>query len=96
VVPAPGGPEDLIAYGFESEFVGRVPVTVVLDPLTEGDLFAILRNPNCPVIQGKKADFKAYGIDVHFETRRCARSRHWPTGSAPAPAAWRAWSRRRC
>ena len=60
-------PEDLIAYGFESEFVGRLPVTVVLDPLSEADLFAILRNPNCPVIQGKKADFKAYGIDVHFE-----------------------------
>ena len=60
-------PEDLIAYGFESEFVGRVPVTVVLDPLSEEDLFAILRNPNCPVIQGKKADFKAYGIDIHFE-----------------------------
>jgi endopeptidase Clp ATP-binding regulatory subunit ClpX len=59
--------EDLIAYGFESEFVGRLPVTVVLDPLSEEDLFAILRNPNCPVIQGKKADFKAYGIDVHFE-----------------------------
>jgi len=60
-------PEDLIAYGFESEFVGRVPVTVVLDPLTEADLFAILRNPNCPVTQGKKADFKAYDIDLHFE-----------------------------
>ncbi len=59
--------EDLIAYGFESEFVGRLPVTVVLDPLSEEDLFAILRNPTCPVIQGKKADFKAYGIDVHFE-----------------------------
>jgi endopeptidase Clp ATP-binding regulatory subunit ClpX len=59
--------EDLIAYGFESEFVGRLPVTVVLDPLSEEDLFAILRNPNCPVIQGKKADFKAYGIDLHFE-----------------------------
>jgi hypothetical protein len=59
--------EDLIAYGFESEFVGRLPVTVVLDPLSEDDLFAILRNPTCPVIQGKKADFKAYGIDVHFE-----------------------------
>ena len=59
--------EDLIAYGFESEFVGRLPVTVVLEPLTEEDLFAILRNPNCPVTQGKKADFKAYGIDLHFE-----------------------------
>jgi endopeptidase Clp ATP-binding regulatory subunit ClpX len=59
--------EDLIDYGFESEFVGRIPVTVVLDHLEEKDLYEILRNPNCPVIVGKKADFKAYGIDAHFE-----------------------------
>jgi len=59
--------EDLIDYGFESEFVGRLPVTVVLDALGEEDLYEILRTPTCPVIQGKKADFKAYGIDVHFE-----------------------------
>ena len=59
--------EDLIEYGFESEFVGRLPVSVVLEPLEEEDLYQILRNPNCPVILGKKADFKAYGIDVHFE-----------------------------
>jgi endopeptidase Clp ATP-binding regulatory subunit ClpX len=60
-------PEDLIAYGFESEFIGRLPVTVVFEPLGEEDLYAILRNANCPVIQGKKADFKAYGIDLYFE-----------------------------
>jgi endopeptidase Clp ATP-binding regulatory subunit ClpX len=59
--------EDLLAYGFESEFVGRLPVTVVLDSLDDEDLYQILRNPNCPVVVGKKADFKAYGIDIHFE-----------------------------
>jgi ATP-dependent Clp protease ATP-binding subunit ClpX len=59
--------EDLIAYGFESEFVGRLPVTVSLESLEEEDLYQILRNPNCPVVVGKKADFKAYGIDVYFE-----------------------------
>jgi endopeptidase Clp ATP-binding regulatory subunit ClpX len=59
--------EDLLAYGFESEFVGRLPVNVVLDTLEEQDLYEILRNPNCPVVVGKKADFKAYGIDIHFE-----------------------------
>ncbi len=59
--------EDLIAYGFESEFVGRLPVTVALNSLEEEDLYQILRNPNCPVVVGKKADFKAYGIDVFFE-----------------------------
>jgi len=59
--------EDLIEYGFESEFVGRLPVRAVLDPLTEEDLFDILRNPNNPVVLGKKMDFAAYGITVKFE-----------------------------
>ncbi len=59
--------EDLIEYGFESEFVGRVPVRSVFERLTEDDLFEILRNSNNPIILGKKLDFKAYGIDVRFE-----------------------------
>lgn len=59
--------EDFIAYGYESEFVGRLPVTVVLDHLEEEDLYQILRNPNCPVVLGKRADFKSYGIDIFFE-----------------------------
>lgn len=59
--------EDLIAYGFESEFVGRLPVVAVLEPLTEDDLYDILRNPNNPVILGKKEDFRSYGIDLKFD-----------------------------
>jgi ATP-dependent Clp protease ATP-binding subunit ClpX len=59
--------EDLIGYGFESEFVGRLPVIVIFDVLEVDDLYEILRNPNSPVIQGKKRDFKAYGIHVVFE-----------------------------
>jgi ATP-dependent Clp protease ATP-binding subunit ClpX len=59
--------EDLIEYGFESEFVGRLPVKAVLDHLGEDDLYEILRNPNNPIILGKKLDFSAYGIEVKFE-----------------------------
>ncbi len=59
--------EDLIEYGFESEFVGRLPVVAVFDELTEDDLYQILRNPNNPIIGGKKSDFRAYGIDIRFE-----------------------------
>ncbi len=59
--------EDLIAYGFESEFVGRLPVITVLDPLTIEELYLILCNPNSTVIINKKRDFKAYGIDLVFE-----------------------------
>jgi endopeptidase Clp ATP-binding regulatory subunit ClpX len=59
--------EDLIAYGFESEFIGRLPVVAVFEQLEVQDLYAILKNPNNPIILGKKKDFKSYGIDVQFE-----------------------------
>jgi endopeptidase Clp ATP-binding regulatory subunit ClpX len=59
--------EDLIAFGFESEFVGRLPVRSVFEHLTEEDLYQILKNPNNPIVLGKKLDFAAYDIDVKFE-----------------------------
>jgi len=59
--------EDLIEYGFESEFVGRLPVVAVLDPLSEDDLFEILKNQNNPIITSKKKDFRSYGIDLKFD-----------------------------
>ncbi len=58
--------EDLISYGFESEFVGRLPVKAVFERLNEKDLFDILQNPNNPIILGKKLDFAAYGIGIKF------------------------------
>ncbi len=59
--------QDLIAYGFESEFVGRLPVVVVFDELSKEDLTEILKNPNNPIIISKRLDFRAYGIDIRFE-----------------------------
>ncbi len=59
--------EDLIEFGFESEFVGRLPVVAVLDQLTEADLYAILASPNSTVVVGKRQDFLAYGIRILFE-----------------------------
>ena len=59
--------EDLIAFGFESEFVGRLPVRAVFEHLTEDDLYQILKNPNNPIVLGKKLDFAAYDIEVKFE-----------------------------
>ena len=60
--------EDLVNFGFESEFVGRLPVRTVFEHLTEEDLCDILKNPNNPIILGKKLDFMAYGIDIKFQT----------------------------
>ncbi len=59
--------EDLVEYGFESEFVGRLPVRTIFERLTESDLRDILENPNNPIILGKKLDFAAYGIDIKFQ-----------------------------
>jgi endopeptidase Clp ATP-binding regulatory subunit ClpX len=58
--------EDLIEYGFESEFVGRLPVVAVLDELRCEDLLAILRNPKSNVVLSKQRDFRAYGIELVF------------------------------
>ena len=71
--------EDLIAYGFESEFIGRLPVVAVLDRLSVDDLFQILKNPLNPVIRGKKEDFRSYDIDIRFQDealRRLAEQAH--------------------
>jgi hypothetical protein len=59
--------QDLIQFGFESEFIGRIPVVSVLERLSEEDLYTILKNPNNPIILSKKRDFMAYGIQIKFE-----------------------------
>ncbi|MFH2012824.1 MAG: AAA family ATPase [Pseudomonadota bacterium] len=59
--------EDFVNFGFESEFIGRLPVIAVYEKLCVDDLYQILKNPNSSVIISKIKDFKAYGIDVLFE-----------------------------
>jgi endopeptidase Clp ATP-binding regulatory subunit ClpX len=61
--------QDLVQFGFETEFVGRLPVQVILEELSAKDLHDILKSPNNPVIISKKRDFAAYGIDLRFEDR---------------------------
>ena len=65
--------QDLIEFGFESEFVGRLPVVVVFDELTKEDLAEILKNPNNPIVLSKRQDFKAYDIDIKFEDEALTR-----------------------
>ncbi len=65
--------QDLIEFGFESEFIGRLPVIVVFDELTKEDLIEILKNPNNPIFLSKRQDFRAYGIDIKFEEEALAK-----------------------
>jgi len=59
--------EDLLEYGFESEFIGRLPVIAQLKDLSAEGLFDILKNPKNAVVQGKIRDFKSYDIALSFE-----------------------------
>ena len=68
--------EDLIGYGFESEFIGRLPVAAVFEPLEVQDLYDILKNPHSPIITSKKRDFRAYGIDLKFEDQALWKMAH--------------------
>jgi len=58
--------EDLIEFGFESEFIGRLPVSIILNELDVDGLYKILKNSHSTVVFGKKMDFKAYGIELDF------------------------------
>ena len=58
--------EDLLEYGFESEFIGRLPVLAVLEELSRDDLLEILRSPMSSVVLSKVRDFLAYGIDLRI------------------------------
>jgi ATP-dependent Clp protease ATP-binding subunit ClpX len=59
--------EDLIEFGFEPEFVGRLPVRVACGHLSKEDLLDILENAEGCVINQYRQDFAAYGIKVHFD-----------------------------
>ena len=58
--------QDLIKFGFESEFIGRLPIRCMFNELSSKDLYSILKIPNNPLILGKRLDFAAYEIDVVF------------------------------
>ncbi|HTG44595.1 MAG TPA: AAA family ATPase [Verrucomicrobiae bacterium] len=58
---------DFIDFGFEPEFIGRLPVRVVCHPLQTEDLFNILRNSEGSIIRQYEQTFGAYGIEVLFK-----------------------------
>jgi hypothetical protein len=58
--------EDFIKFGFEPEFVGRLPVRVVLDTLTVDDLYDVLKRSEGSVIRQYETSFHAFGVDVIF------------------------------
>ena len=59
-------PKDFIDFGFEPEFIGRLPVHVVCTELEVGDLFHILKHSEGSIIRQYENAFRSYGINVLF------------------------------
>ena len=57
---------DFIDFGFEPEFIGRLPVRVVCQSLSVDDLFSILKSSEGSIIRQYEQTFAAYGIEVLF------------------------------
>ena len=57
---------DIIEYGFEAEFAGRLPVVVHCTHLSAEDLFNIMKYSEGSILKQYKRDFLSYGVDVYF------------------------------
>jgi len=59
-------PEDLIAFGFIPEFVGRLPMTTVLEELTEEQLVSILTGTKNALVKQYSKLLAMEGVELEF------------------------------
>ncbi|MCR5265999.1 MAG: ATP-dependent protease ATP-binding subunit ClpX [Cyanobacteria bacterium RUI128] len=60
-------PEDLLKFGLIPEFIGRIPIYAVLDPLDEKTLKMILTEPKNAIIKQYQCLLKMDGVELEFE-----------------------------
>ena len=59
-------PEDLLKFGLIPEFIGRVPVYAVLDPLDEDTLKMILTEPKSALVKQYQCLLNMDGVELEF------------------------------
>ena len=59
-------PEDLIKYGLMPEFIGRLPVIVGLEELSESDLIRVLSEPKDSICRQYQELLHKDGVDLRF------------------------------
>src|SRR5213082_1187962 len=59
--------KDFVEYGFEPEFIGRLPVRVLCLDLDADDLFKIMKFSEGSLLRQYERAFRAYGIDISFD-----------------------------
>ncbi|GAA0479448.1 ATP-dependent Clp protease ATP-binding subunit ClpX [Alkalibacterium sp. s-m-22] len=60
-------PEDLLKYGLIPEFIGRLPITAVLEKLNEDDLVEILTKPKNSLVKQYKKLLQIDEVELEFE-----------------------------
>jgi ATP-dependent Clp protease ATP-binding subunit ClpX len=82
VASRPVDEKELMDYGLLAELLGRLPVRVQLDPLTEEDLYLVMTGPPDAVVREYQALLKIDGVDLRFSeealrmiARHCLRRR---------------------
>ncbi len=71
---------DLVQYGLEPEFIGRLPVRVACHGLDTDDLFNVLRKSESSLIHQYERAFAAYGITCEFTDEGLRRLAERATG----------------
>ena len=59
--------DDLVKYGLIPEFIGRIPVCAILDPLNEDTLKSILTEPRDALVKQFKALLSMDNVNLTFE-----------------------------
>jgi endopeptidase Clp ATP-binding regulatory subunit ClpX len=59
--------QDFVEYGFEPEFIGRLPVRVVCEELNADDLYQIMKFSEGSLLKQYERAFRAYGIGASFD-----------------------------
>ncbi len=59
-------PDDLLEFGFIPEMVGRLPVTVTLDPLDKDSLVRVLTEPRNAIVKQYQQLFEMDGVELEF------------------------------
>ncbi len=58
--------EDLVKYGLDKQFIGRIQRMAALHQLSEKELYAILKLPTCAAVAARKKEFMSYDINLEF------------------------------
>jgi len=84
--------KDFIDFGFEAEFIGRLPVRVVCDPLSADDMFQIMKHSEGSLLRQYEREFAAYGLKAVFEDDAlreiASRAEEEKTGARGLVTAW--------